>query len=304
MNSCQVTAVIPTYDRAAQLLDTLARILACTPAPNEIIIHIDNNDRATQTALENSLWESNAAIRVIMSAAQLGPGGGRNLAISQAQNPIVASFDDDSYPIDRDYFARLIQLFERFPEAAVIGASIYHQQETIQPDDREAAWVADFVGCGCAYRRSAFAQTTGYVPLAIAYDMEEIDLSLRLHDLGWRILHTPWLRVFHDTALQHHQNPRITAASITNRALFAYLRYPLQFWGLGFAQCCNRILWLVRHQRWSGIIQGLCHIPGMLYGHRQHRQLVSGTTISSYFHLRRTGIHELFPLDLLPTRCS
>ncbi len=304
MNSCQITATIPTYHRTDKLLDTLEQILACSPSPDEIIVHIDNNDQITKQALENSPLGSRSEIRMMMSTNHVGPGGGRNRAIAAAKNAIVASFDDDSYPIDSDYFARLMQLFDAFPTAAVIGSAIYHQNEPI-PDDRPvAAWVADFIGCGCAYRKSAFLQTTGYVPLAVAYDMEETDLSLRLHDMGWRILHSPWLRVFHNTALQHHQTPQITAASITNRALLTYLRYPAAFWWLGLAQCCSRIAWLMRHQRLAGIIDGLTSIPGVLYHHQHYRQIVHSATLKSYFNLRRQGIHELFQLDLLSTRCS
>ncbi|NJN91753.1 MAG: glycosyltransferase family 2 protein, partial [Leptolyngbyaceae cyanobacterium SL_5_14] len=70
-------------------------------------------------------------IIIIKNPVKVGPGGGRNVAIARAKNSIVASFDDDSYPIDSDYFARLLQLFEIFPKAAVIGSAIFHQNETI-----------------------------------------------------------------------------------------------------------------------------------------------------------------------------
>ena len=140
--------------------------------------------------------------------------------------------------------------------------------------------------------------------MPVAYDMEEVDLSLRLHDLGWQIMRSPWLRVFHNTALDHHLNPKITAASITNRALFAYLRYPPHYWGFAIAQCCNRILWLMRHRRFAGILKGLLAIPYTLQQHRSHRQLVSLPTLQSYLHLRQTGLYESFSLDLLSTRSA
>lgn len=301
MDTCAVTVTIPTYNRRDQLLEALEKISSCRPQPSEIIVHIDGNDTVTHRALQNSLFQN---IKIIKSSIQVGPGGGRNRAIAEAKNDIVASFDDDSYPIDSDYFSRLLQLFDRFPKVAVIGAAIYHQNEPIEPDVELAQWVADFVGCGCAYRKAAFLQTAGYVQLPIAYDMEEVDLSLRLHDLGWQILRSPWLRVFHNTALDHHLNPKITAASITNRALLAYLRYPPKYWGFAIAQCFNRILWLLRHQRRAGILQGLFAIPGAIHQNQQHRHRVSEQSLASFLHLRRTGIYESFPLDLLPTRSA
>ena len=299
MRDCEITAVIPTYQRPDQLLKALAQIESCNPRPGQIIVHIDGNDSVTEAAIHGSAF---ASIEILRSPQQVGPGGGRNRAIAAAKYEIVASFDDDSYPLDPDYFDRLLHLFAAFPTAAVIGAGIYHQAEPIAEAEATAQWVADFVGCGCAYRRSAFLQTAGYVQLAVAYDMEEIDLSLRLHDLGWQILRSPWLRVFHDTNLDRHQHPRITAASIANRALLAYLRYPPMMWWLGIFQCMNRINWLVRNQRFAGILTGLLAIPNLLQQNTDHRAVVSRQSLKSYFHLRRDGLHESFSLDLLPAR--
>lgn len=299
MTTCPVTAVIPTYNRAIQLIATLERIFACTPRPDEVIIHIDGNDHATRQVLSESRFHNKADVKVILSATQAGPGGGRNRAIAAAQHEIVASFDDDSYPIDSDYFVRLIQLFKIFPKAAVIGSAIFHQDETIMPDAYTASWVADFIGCGCAYRRDVFLQTKGYVQLPVAYSMEETDLSLRLHHLEWGVLHSPWLRVFHDTKLEHHNNPKITAASIANQALLVYLRYPVSLWWLGGVQCLSRVSWLLRHQRRKGILQGLVSIPGLIQQQQHHRQIVSAKSLLSYLRLRRTGISDLPTLEIL-----
>lgn len=296
MITCNVTVVIPTYQRSSQLLKALKQIHLCDPRPDEIIVHIDGGDAVTESALADSELRD---IVIIKNTVQVGPGGGRNSAIARAKNAIIASFDDDSYPIDSDYFDRLLRLFEVFPKAAVIGSAIFHQNETVPPDDYTAAWVADFVGCGCAYRKEVFLQTKGYVQLPLAYGMEETDLSLRLHHLGWGVLQTAWLRVFHDTKLEHHSNPKITAASIANQALLAYLRYPTGLWWLGGMQCISRVSWLMRHQRWSGIVNGLVAIPGLIRQQRHQRQTVSSKSLLSYLRLRRNGTSDIPTLEVL-----
>ncbi|HEY9698677.1 MAG TPA: glycosyltransferase [Trichocoleus sp.] len=293
--NCDITVVIPTYQRIEKLLEALSKIQACSPAPDEIILHIDGTDTVTESAVRTSQFQN---VKVLKSNIQVGPGGGRNRAIAQAKHSIVASFDDDSYPIDSDYFARLIQLFDQFPQAAVIGAAIFHQNEVIIPDEATAKWTADFVGCGCAYRRDIFLQTNGYVELPLAYGMEEVDLSLRLHHMGWGVLQSPWLRVFHNTQLEHHQNPRITAASIANQALLTYLRYPISLWWLGSVQCFNRISWLVRHQRLEGIRAGVTAIPQLIQHQHHKRQIVSAQSIFSYLRLRRNAGSEPFALKV------
>lgn len=284
MNSCSITVVIPTYNRPTKLLQAIKHVESCNPCPDEIIVHIDNNDSITESAL----LSSNLKVIVIKSPNQVGPGGGRNLAIARAKNAIVASFDDDSYPLDVDYFSRLLQLFEQFPKAAVIGAAIYHIGEEVKLDEQKAQWSSAFVGCGCAYRKDIFLQTSGYVELPVAYGMEEVDLALRMHHKGWGILISPWLRVFHDTKLEHHSSPQVTSASIANLALLAYLRYPPSLWWLGIGQCLNRILWLLRHQRLAGITDGLLSIPKLIRQHHHYRQVITPQSLLSYLRLRRS----------------
>jgi GT2 family glycosyltransferase len=286
MRFAAVTAIITAYKRVDQLFATLRAIEACEPRPREVIVHVDANQIECETAIRKAF----PGIRVIGSEGHVGPGGGRNKLIQAASTEYVASFDDDSYPIDADYFARTIALFEKFPEASIISAALYHRGDAIEPDARTAEWAADFSGGACIYRRTAFLSTGGYVPLSVAYGMEEVDVALRLHANGGRILRTKWLRVFHDTDLKRHTDPVVTSNSIANVALLAYLRYPVRFWLIGFGQCLNRVLWLVSHGRWRGVWAGLTMIPTHLRAHRKYRKQLSHNSIKSYLSLRRSPL--------------
>jgi len=166
----------------------------------------------------------------------------------------------------------------------------YHTGESIGLDEQRAQWTADFLGGACVYRRGAFLEAGGYVPLPVAYGMEEVDLALRIHSRGGKILTSHWLRVFHNSDLRHHADPRVTAGSIANLALLAYLRYPVSLWGIGVGQCANRLLWLLRHGRRRGILKGLTMIPAHLRANRQHRLPVSKKAVRSYLALRRAPV--------------
>src|SRR5207249_9186116 len=115
---CSVTAIITAYTRIQQTLLTLQKILDCKPGPDEIIVHVDANQKHCAAALQQSY----RGLKVILSQDHAGPGGGRNKLIAAAKNELVASFDDDSYPIDTDYFARVIFLFEKYPAASLLSA--------------------------------------------------------------------------------------------------------------------------------------------------------------------------------------
>lgn len=287
MQKVSISAIVTAYERVDQTLTTIRILETCDPKPDEILVHVDDNRSGCEKAIRAAFPD----IRVLMSSERIGPGGGRNKLIAAARHDFVASFDDDSYPIDTDYFARVQQLFDRFPGASIICASLYHAGEAISLDERKAQWTADFSGGACVFRRDAFVEAGGYVPLAVAYGMEETDLALRLHARGGRILASSWLRVFHDTDLKRHAEPHVTAGSIANLALLAYLRYPVSLWSIGVWQCVNRVLWLLRHGRHRGIWRGLTMIPGHLRAHRRFRLTVSSRSVRSYLALRRAPAH-------------
>ena len=285
-----ISAIVTAYERIEQTLATLKVIQSCDPPPDEILVHVDDGRRHCADVIKDVFPE----VRVLLSNDRIGPGGGRNKLIAAAAHELVASFDDDSYPIDSDYFARACQLFAKYCDAAVICAALFHRGEHITLDDRKAEWTADFSGGACIFRRDVFIAAGGFVPLAVAYGMEEVDLALRLHSRGGRILTSSWLRVFHDTDLRRHGDPRVTAGSIANQALLAYLRYPVSLWVIGAGQCANRVWWLLRHGRWRGILTGLTMIPKHLRVNRQYRSPLQSQAVRSYFLLRRTPVRETF----------
>src|ERR1043165_675705 len=116
-----IAAIVTAYERIEQTLATLRVIQNCVPPPDEVLVHVDAN----QSACENAIREAFPDVRIIRSDEQIGPGGGRNKLVEATQCEFVASFDDDSYPIDSDYFARALQMFEKFRDASLICAALY-----------------------------------------------------------------------------------------------------------------------------------------------------------------------------------
>jgi len=287
-----VSAVVTAYRRIDATLTTLGRLRDCLPPPDEILVHVDGNETACADAIARHFPN----VRVLLSAECVGPGGGRNRLLGEARYPLIASFDDDAHPIDRDYFARLIEVFRAYPEAAIVTARVFHLDEAVEPAVRDARWVADFCGGASAYRKDRFGTAGGYVPIPLAYGMEEVDLAMRLHAGGGRILETPWLRVFHDTDRRRHGQPTVTAATISNIAVLASLRYPVAMWPVGALQCMNRIKWLLTHGRRQGVGSGIAQIPSEIRRYRQYRHRLSSAAIRSYLALRRHPVTAAWPL--------
>ena len=281
-----ISVVIPTWRRTASLRACLGKILSCDPRPVEILVHVDAGDDETIPALRD---EYGAAVRWLQSPVQAGPGGGRNLLFGQARHEIVVSFDDDSWPLHDDFFALARSLIGAHERVAVLACKILYPGRLEGPD-RRGSEPGSFEGCGAVFRRSAFLQTQGYVPLRYAYGMEELDLTFQLRDLGWEVRCEDRLRVYHDTDLAHHRHAALNAAHIRNTWLLAFLRYPLSYWPLGMAQFLSRILYSIRRRRFAGILRGVLTTMPECWRQRHHRHPVRAATVRLARRLARGGI--------------
>lgn len=271
------------FERIDQTLDTLRRLESCRPPPAETIVHVDAGRHDCAAAVRAAF----PAAKVIVSETGVGPGGGRTKLIAAASHELVANFDDDSYPIDPDFFARADKLFRRLPEVSLAAAQIFHPGERLAPDRRVIRETGGFGGGGVVFRRSHILETGGFLPLPIAYGAEEEDVSLRLIDRGRRLVATPWLRVFHNSTLAHHAEPRINAMAIANIALLAFLRYPPRYYPRAALQVANRVWFCLRMGRLRGVAAGLAMIPLHLWRMRAHRRLVSEAAVAAKFALRK-----------------
>jgi GT2 family glycosyltransferase len=285
-DTASVGVIIPTYRRGLAVLSTLRRVALCDPLPAEIWVHID----AADGVLEGELAKQFPTVHVLTSSTRLGPGGGRDRCLSACTTPYAFSFDDDSYPVDTDLFGQVERLFLQHPQAAVIGAVIWHRHQS--PIRRTACLIRmpSFTGCGHAVRLAAYRQVRGYLPRPDAYGLEETDVSLQLFAASWHIYQSGELRVFHDTELAHHQSPEITSAVVANVGLFAFLNYPLAGWARGLLQLANAIAFSLKMGRFRGIVSGVLRLPGDCYEYRHYRRPIAWDTVRQFLRFRRTGL--------------
>ena len=282
MSGCRpcISAIVPTHARFDLLSRTLDRLLACEPAPAEILVHVDAGNRE----LQERVVAHYPQVRCLLSETRQGPGGARNVLIRAAKHDWVASFDDDSYPAQADWFARVAELVRKFPDAAVLSAAS-HAPEWQSLQLRR---IAVYSGCGCVFHKPWFLRTRGMVPLAIAYGMEEVDLSLQLHALGGRIIHDPLLRVNHEPA-SDRQPPGLPVAAqgLVNTLLLPWLRYPVVLWPVGLLQVLSKIRWMRANGQGLAVRPGLRLAPVVLREQAAQVGRVSVRRLLSWLWLRR-----------------
>ena len=286
MRTVPIAVVIPTYNRGLAVCSVLSKIYACDPKPAEIIVHVDLADGLVEEKLRGRF----PGVRVLTSSARLGPGGGRHRCLSACTSVYAVSLDDDSFPIDPDFFSGIEQLFAEHPRAGILAARIWHRGESIPARTKSVTPAQSFVGCGHAVRLTAYRQVRGYLPRPIAYGMEESDLGLQLLAAGWQILEVGDLRVFHDTEFGHRESPEITAAGITNVGLCVFLHYPAVGWGWGIGRIAKIVAYCLRKKQFRGILAGLAQIPIDCYRNRKLRKPIRWRTLRAALALRRIPV--------------
>ncbi len=283
-----ISVAVPACRRFEQLRVTLTRLRDCVPPPTEVLVHLDGNDAKLRALVEGEFPN----VRLLHSSGLIGPGGARNRMMREAHCSWVAHFDDDSFPADADFFARAWRLISRYPETAVFAATIL----PTEPPDPQGLWLqAHYVGCGHLMNRDWFLRTRGYLPLPVAYNLEEVDVSIQLHDLGGRCLQSGDLRVFHDHPVPLRETEDTQVAMMINTVLFPLLRYPLPLLPQACGSILRRLFRLALSREWRVILRSLWALPAAICHYLPLRSSVRTTTAWSWLLLRRV------PLRVAPT---
>lgn len=272
-----ISAAITACNRIGRLETTLGALMRCEPPPAEILVHVDGGDARIMARVRTVCPQA----LLLASEATLGPGGSRNRLIAAASHQWVASFDDDARPGTPDFFAVASGEIARCSETAILGASA-EPDEWNWPQPRA---VALYHGYACLFNKDWFERTSGFVPLPFAYCMEEVDLCLRLHDLGGRVIQSPRLQV------EHEADPPVNSVSfhsraLANIALFWLLRCPPSLIGVAVWHLTRRLLWLSKVCP-AAILPGLALIPAHWRRHHSYRDPVSSCALRSWLRLRR-----------------
>ena len=204
-----LTYLLPTRDRPARLAATLRAIGSLSAAAHAAIggaeVIIVDNASDPPVNVEVSL-ANGMPVRVIRRDSNEGAAA-RNIGAQAARGEWIVMLDDDSYPLDAQHIALLLEADE---DVAAMGANI-----ALLDGKREAGGLPEvFVGCGVALRRQAFLDAGGYDP-SFDYYVEEYDLCAKLILNGWRIVHDLRFRVRHE---------KISVGRDMNRILWRLVR--------------------------------------------------------------------------------
>lgn len=192
-----VTIAIPTYNRAAILIDTLQRLFALELPANEILV-VDQTPDAHPQLLR---WNDDGRIRYLRLAAPSIPKA-MNVALAEATSPLVLFMDDDVEPTPR-IVAEHLAAHRDDAIWAVVGQILQPGEEPVHAprgtdafdfafNGDEGAFLENVMAGNLSVRRDRALATGGFDEnyVGAAYRFES-DFALRIVAAGGRIWFEP-----------------------------------------------------------------------------------------------------------------
>lgn len=218
-----------------RLIDNLVdSILSKTTYHNYEVVVVDNS-RLLPEQIERF---SKVGVRVSNYTGQVVPfnyAAKANFSVRCAKHEHVVMLNDDMEVINEDWLTALMELAQD-PDVGAVGAKLFHADGSLQhvglvlgvnggATHPYHGYPGDFVGyngfthiirnyaavtAAClATRKSVIAQAGGFDE-KLAIDYNDVDLCLRIVDCGYRIVYTPFARLYHFesvSAKRTSQNP-------------------------------------------------------------------------------------------------
>jgi len=207
---CKISILIPCYNQANLIGQTVDTILKQTRPPDEIIV-VD--DASTDKSVEVL---SKLPIRLLRHQTNQGPAVARNTALGEALGEIVIYIDADAIA-DHHLIESILKAYQQptsYPLGGIGGRGIetnirsvhdrwraYHAKQDYGP--RMHHNVPYLYGLCASYIRSTLLEVGGFDPFFPTNAGEDADLGYRLRRTGYRLHYTPDAIVYHqhsDTA--------------------------------------------------------------------------------------------------------
>ncbi|HET9367368.1 MAG TPA: glycosyltransferase family A protein [Candidatus Udaeobacter sp.] len=250
--------MITTRNRGEELRRTLSKLQQLRPQPNEILICADGCTDGTSEIVQSEFPNCT----LIENETARGSVFSRDRLLRLAKSSIVLSLDDDSYPIDRDFFVQLESIFTEQANAAVISfPEIRNRDEFAHPIKSPlsaAHLISAYANCAAAMRRDVYLRSQGF-PLFFEHMYEEPDFALQCYGLGYEVWFRPSPAIRHHvTPVQrnelrrHHLNARNELWSVLMRCPFPQVIPVALFrvWRQFRYACTEGIVWAIQEPRW------------------------------------------------------
>ena len=250
--------MITTCNRRGDLHRTLCYLRELHPAPEEILVCADGCTDATAAMVQKEF----PAVRLIIHQKRMGSVGSRDEMLRQSRGDWVLSLDDDSYPLDLNFFEMIPAIIRTHPEAMVItfpelrdGGTYASFSKTPQS---EGHYVSAYPNCAALMHREFYLKQPGF-PCHFNHMYEEPDYALQCYSAGAAVWFEPSATFRHHLSSaqrkpidRHHYNARNELWSVWMRCPWPWLPVISLFrvWRQFRYACSEGWEWAVREPIW------------------------------------------------------
>ncbi len=218
-----VSLIIPTRDRVDLLRNCLSGLLTQTDYQHFEILIIDNGSTEPGTKAYFASLRPDPRIRVLEMPGPFNYSHLNNEAVTHARGDVLLFLNNDVEIIEPSWLREMVSLAVR-KDVGAVGARLLYADRRIQHAgvvlsegpaathvyrlrdaddagyDGQGACVQRFlaVTAAClAIRREVFVSVGGFDAQALKIAYNDVDLCLKVHDAGYRVLCTPHARLVH-----------------------------------------------------------------------------------------------------------
>lgn len=213
-----ISVILITYGRKKELESCLDSILKQEYHDYELIIVDNNEDELISNYLKELISrikdknENIDKVRYYIMNKNLGVTGGRNFGIKKAKGDILVFIDDDAFLENKNAFQKIHTDFFKDSQIGALSFKVVnyyskkierkefpHKNKRLNPDKQfETSY---FIGAGHAIKKEIFDKI-GLYSEDFFYGMEELDLSFKIIDSGYKIYYYPEVIVWHKQSLE------------------------------------------------------------------------------------------------------
>lgn len=253
----RLAITIATRNRRSELERTCAALAGLNPQPDEFWICADGCGDDTVEWVRRHCPQA----QLIVHAQSRHSIRSRDEMIRSTSCDIVVGLDDDSYPTEKDFVAKVKARFAAWPRCAVLSFPQRTDEfpaTLAQTDFGPLLLTGSYVNAASAIRRSTYLELGGW-PLFFEHAADEPDFALRCIAGGWEIIHETRVVVRHHWSALMRNEIRIHQRHARNELWSVLLRCPSPWWPLvalrraagQFGYACKRgPAWMVREPLW------------------------------------------------------
>jgi GT2 family glycosyltransferase len=218
-----VSVIIPTRNHADLLAECAEGVLQKTGYTNIELLIVDNDSVEPSTHELFERLRKDKRVRLLSMPGPFNYSALNNYAAREAKGEVLVLLNNDISIIDRDWLRELVSQALR-PDVGIVGAKLLYPDEKVQhagmvvgpnenvahihrlADRNDAGYFGQLglarsltavTGACVAVRRSVFFEAGGLNETDLKVAFNDVDLCLRVGDLGFRVVWTPFAELIH-----------------------------------------------------------------------------------------------------------